>query len=52
MAGPVSLPALLQPESNVDDQVLVHMIKMLVPLSKEFRRRIIQSLAAFFEVTI
>jgi hypothetical protein len=39
-------------ESHPEDQLLLTIIKMLTGLSKENRRRIIQTLATFFEVTI
>ena len=35
-----------------DDELLLAIIKQLTPLSNENRRRIIQTLATFFEVTI
>ena len=38
--------------SHPEDQLLLTIIKMLTALSKENRRRIIQTLATFFEVTI
>lgn len=38
--------------SHPDDELLLAIIKQLTALSKENRRRIIQTLATFFEVTI
>jgi hypothetical protein len=38
-----------QPE-QYDDKTLVALIKMLVPLRPEERRRIIQTICAFFDV--
>jgi hypothetical protein len=39
-------------ETHPDDVLLVQLIRMLVGLSKENRRRIIQALAGFFEVKL
>ena len=39
-------------EPHPDDELLLAIIKQLTALSKENRRRIIQTLATFFEVTL
>ncbi len=44
--------ATLAEEKHPDDELLLAIIKQLTRLSKENRRRIIQSVAAFFEVKL
>ena len=44
--------AALAEDKHPDDEIVLAMIKLLTGLSKENRRRIIQTLATFFEVTI